>query len=521
MKKFLLFAISIISAISFANAQSVFQGTTKGTAIHKDTPYDYSLNYSFTWDESDGTVTVDANFVWANGKPVGLVNWVNLYIIYDDREHPFNEIVFDNEKIKYSFAKEGGKFDNGETIKVRFYRPFELDAINTTVEYVIGSTSAADTEIGIIIKDTDIIASSSSALIPYDPVFPWNVNKPEDINYTVSYKDEANGIEGTSTDNPIGIKGLKPDTQYNMVFIASGTINGETYSSAPLTIHFWTLKEGEEPETAVTYSGSKSGSYKQGEIEYDYTLNCEITHNADGTLSFNGYFDWDNDKAPEGYTNGLSIIIEGIWSIGGDQKQTYTTDKTFDEGNSYEIIFQTAVALGDVKVPVQYTIGAHNGRLVNGGDITMQSAEINHRERTIKMNVAEGKLMATLYFDVPNNARNLYYKVEKGDAATLALDGYKKADTYNDYPVINLLVPPKGQTSMGSISFYQEQEDGFATTPVTYTYSVAEETPTGVEGILTEDGNAEFFNLNGVKVSNPENGIYIMVKDGKALKVIK
>lgn len=185
------------------------------------------------------------------------------------------------------------------------------------------------------------------------------------------------------------------------------------------------------------------------------------------------------------------------------------------------ITFETAVANGNAGTTINYIVGSHNGRLVNGGDYTMQSAEINHMVRDIKMNVAEGKLMATLYFDVPKNAKNLYYKVEKGDVATLALDGYKKADTYNGQPVINIPVPSKGQTSTGSVSFYQEQEDGLATTPVTYTYSVAEETPTGVEGILTEDGNAEFFNLNGVRVSNPENGIYIMVKDGKAHKVIR
>ena len=43
---------------------------------------------------------------------------------------------------------------------------------------------------------------------------------------------------------------------------------------------------------------------------------------------------------------------------------------------------------------------------------------------------------------------------------------------------------------------------------------------TGIEGIAAEDGAAEWFNLQGVRVSEPQQGIYVRVANGKAAKVV-
>lgn len=45
-------------------------------------------------------------------------------------------------------------------------------------------------------------------------------------------------------------------------------------------------------------------------------------------------------------------------------------------------------------------------------------------------------------------------------------------------------------------------------------------TPTGVEAIGAEEGDAEYFTLQGVKVQNPEKGIFIKVTNGNAVKVV-
>lgn len=43
----------------------------------------------------------------------------------------------------------------------------------------------------------------------------------------------------------------------------------------------------------------------------------------------------------------------------------------------------------------------------------------------------------------------------------------------------------------------------------------------GVEAIEAEEGNAVYYNLQGVRVDNPENGIFIRVANGKSVKVAK
>ncbi len=52
--------------------------------------------------------------------------------------------------------------------------------------------------------------------------------------------------------------------------------------------------------------------------------------------------------------------------------------------------------------------------------------------------------------------------------------------------------------------------------------TIAFDTPTSVDGIEAEgNGEVEYFNLQGVKVQNPEKGIYIRVQDGNAVKIVK
>ena len=43
---------------------------------------------------------------------------------------------------------------------------------------------------------------------------------------------------------------------------------------------------------------------------------------------------------------------------------------------------------------------------------------------------------------------------------------------------------------------------------------------TAVEEVEVAEGEAVYFNLQGVQVANPENGIYVKVVDGKATKVV-
>ena len=55
----------------------------------------------------------------------------------------------------------------------------------------------------------------------------------------------------------------------------------------------------------------------------------------------------------------------------------------------------------------------------------------------------------------------------------------------------------------------------------TYVKATEEGGTTGVESIETTEGEAVYFNLQGVRVNNPERGIFVKVQNGKAAKVVK
>ena len=58
--------------------------------------------------------------------------------------------------------------------------------------------------------------------------------------------------------------------------------------------------------------------------------------------------------------------------------------------------------------------------------------------------------------------------------------------------------------------------NGLQLYPIQYT----EWTESGVDDITVADGEAQYFNMQGVRVANPENGMFIRIQNGKAQKVV-
>lgn len=128
-------------------------------------------------------------------------------------------------------------------------------------------------------------------------------------------------------------------------------------------------------KAGAVYKGSQEGVYTQtlsadDVKDYPYTLNYDITYNEDRTLTLTGTFEWPEGE-PVGATEGLNIVIPGIWvATDGKQGTYYTSDVTFNEGETVEITFQTAVALGNVEVKVEYVVGSSSEETEEPGDTT-------------------------------------------------------------------------------------------------------------------------------------------------------
>ena len=149
-------------------------------------------------------------------------------------------------------------------------------------------------------------------------------------------------------------------------------------------VYFWKGENGNgggdsgddnNDKAGAVYKGSQEGTYTQtmsaDDVKnYPYVLNYDITYNEDRTLTLTGSFEWP-EGAPVGATDGLNIVIPGIWvATDGKQGTYYTSDVTFNEGETVEITFQTAVALGNVEAKVNYVVGSASEDQGEGGDTT-------------------------------------------------------------------------------------------------------------------------------------------------------
>lgn len=74
-------------------------------------------------------------------------------------------------------------------------------------------------------------------------------------------------------------------------------------------------------------------------------------------------------------------------------------------------------------------------------------------------------------------------------------------------------VEPGKYDVLGAVSIFKENLQVY---PISY----AEHIESGINAIDAENGEAAYFNLQGVRVANPENGIFIRVQNGKAHKVV-
>ena len=159
----------------------------------------------------------------------------------------------------------------------------------------------------------------------------------------------------------------------------------------------------------------------------------------------------------------------------------------------------------------------------DGSGTPNQSGDVDNEARTITLQTTQST--AYVYLEGVPEGASVYFKLDNvGDIASgamaLAIEGYVLAEqTTTDSGETEWRIPLTAGTQ-GDLSVYYELDGGVETDPVQYSFIVTKTTPTGVDGINAEEDGAEYFTLQGVKVLNPEKGIYIRVLNGKADKVV-
>lgn len=115
----------------------------------------------------------------------------------------------------------------------------------------------------------------------------------------------------------------------------------------------------------------------------------------------------------------------------------------------------------------------------------------------------------TLTFDVEEGVQ-IYAKSISDTQAQAAAEGDNDGYTALEGNTLTL-------TARGDNYSVYAMKDGVKSVAKTIVADAA----TGIAGIEAEDGEAVYFNLQGVRVQNPENGVFIRVQNGKAVKIAK
>lgn len=124
---------------------------------------------------------------------------------------------------------------------------------------------------------------------------------------------------------------------------------------------------------------------------------------------------------------------------------------------------------------------------------------------------------STLKFEDVPEGHSIWWRIVPEVAETPADGMVKEEAEFQKYTEpVTLTAGTKG-----TLHYYaQHDATGGKSETKTAKVNVPDE-DTGIAGIEAEDGKAVYFNLQGVRVQNPEKGIFIRVQNGQAVKITK
>ena len=335
----------------------------------------------------------------------------------------------------------------------------------------------------------------------------------EKIEFDGSSLNNLKSDNGTYDDNNGLWVSNVGDTDYDVVFTPTGTTNINTikvyYTAGPNFYLVGTMTNNESGNPSYLFTNNFDGTYSlEVAVINAYNGGKEQFVIADSNSSVvytgpsNGDIDMENGKYSD-----LKQWGSGVDYYMGLATTLYNVTLTLDPHENTLTINGTEIENKLVLTP--------------GSDKTEQSGTITGTN--IVMNTNNEGVLVFVYS--PDNAQ-VYYAItlnEKNSVRAIDEDAtldWKTAQT-SDYDADAYQIPLGVETSGTLYIKYGESLDS-ASDPAEYTFQVNKSTPTGVDAIAPAEGKAEaeYYTLQGVRVQNPDKGIYIVKKGGKTAKVV-
>lgn len=448
---------------------------------------------------SEGTMTQPGNGSYVTDW-AGSTNSVTFTVgdkatLGTDDSKKAGQLDFDKVTITYSEAasdKEHAGLQFSETsctavLGQAFTAPELTKATNAAVTFSSSNTDVATVD-----------ATSGTVILVGAGTTTIKAEAPENDTYT------AGSAQYTLT----VVKGYNTLAEY---LAACGNKNDEGYINFPLTVTY--VIGGN------TYVIDEAGT---AGLIFKYDLGYEVGNIIPAgwtaqTDNFNGLIELKPVSTMPASTENSGVTYSEVSSIDESMvnevvvlknvtfaAETPDTKTNFSgttpDGTEYTFrnnftIASTAAGIYDVKVAVANFKGA------------LQLYPLEYQQAVSDVPVISG----TELNDENQFASTSTVTITAAEGATI----YYRTNTEADFQVYNAPFTINATTSIYAYAV-EEGKQQSREVSVTYYYNPS----LGIDGIEVENGAAEYYNMQGVRVANPENGMYIRVQNGKAQKVI-
>lgn len=383
-----------------------------------------------------------------------------------------------------TFSLEGGIFSEAQTVT--------LTSEGNTIYYTIdGADPTDDTTDGSTIKYEAPITVDKTTTIKAI-AFDANDNKSGIVSQTYKIVETYPGAEGDGTEaNPYNAAGA-----YNAALLGSTAnvyVKGIVVSKSAInttygSISYYISEDGTETNQFYIYSGLGLGGQQ-------FTSDDEL--NVGDKVVVNGNLSTHNDIPQFNYN---SIIV----SINGEEPEPIVLEGDGTEAKPFTVADIIAInptdANNNTEYPDKYWVkGYIVGRNEGNAYAPVFSAEVAEGGTT----VAATNIVIAPSADCTDTALCIPVQLPSGKVRTALnlADNPAKLGQYVE--VYGNILKYINQPGVKNTSDYKLASDG-------------------VEGIeIDENAPVEYFNLQGVRVENPTNGLYIMRQGDKVVKVIK
>lgn len=311
---------------------------------------------------------------------------------------------------------------------------------------------------------------------------------------------------------------------FNAEYRLSPEANGTVASDGEYALHFGA------PDAAFRGMGDEEVTYFVKEVDGVYTLTVsgagEAPEPTNDTWAVIGAFNgWAEDYP-------MTQIREGVWKA---TMYNFSGDFKFRANGAWELNYGVATDdVLEIEVDGDYEVALNGCNFNIPEEVEEVVFELDVNNKTLTVDGLTPSMLALRgsFIDWEFEWSYLFQEVET-DVYMLYLDGvdsdwqFKIAD--QDWKEIYTTsvpdmkageiypIDPDNAANMGVDNVYTEVtmvlnlEDGY--------FCFYGEVGTGVATAEIADGKARYFNLQGCEVSNPSNGVFIRVVNGKSEKI--